>query len=94
MYMYNRSMRTAFTKIPKALGVSNFRAELARNLAKTKNGPVIIADHRGGESYVVLSAEDYNKLVEAWEDEIDSRELERLIGRKGKKFIPLSTIKP
>jgi len=87
-------MSTTFNKIPKALGVSSFRAELARNLAKAKKGPVVIADRRGGESYVVLSAEAYNQLVEAWEDEIDSRELERLMKRKGKKFILLSAVKP
>ena len=88
-------MPTMFTKIPKALGVSGFRAELARNLAKAKRGPVVIADRRGGESYVVLSAEAYNELLDQIEDELAGRTLEKLIkASKGKKLIPLSKIKP
>jgi hypothetical protein len=41
----------------------------------------------GSESYVVLSTNAYNKLVEAWEDEQDARELAHLVKEnKGKKF--------
>ncbi|MDO8561248.1 MAG: hypothetical protein Q7S05_00270 [bacterium] len=88
-------MNTTFAKVPKTLGVSSFRAALANNLAKAKKGPVVIADRRGGESYVVLSAQAYNKLVEAWEDEQDSRELMRLVKlNKNKKFYPLESLKP
>jgi len=81
-------MNTAFAKVPKTLGVSGFRAALADNLARAKKNPIVIADRRGGESYVVLSTEAYNRLVEAWEDERDSRELMHLVKEnKGKKLI-------
>lgn len=93
-YVYNRYMPTMFTKVPKTLGVSAFRAELAKNLSNADKGPVIIAERKGGKSYVLLSTKAYNKLVEAWEDEIDSRELERLMKRKNKRFVPLNAIKP
>lgn len=68
-------MTTTFAKVPKTLGISDFRSSLADNLARAKKSPLIIADQRGGESYVVLSADAYNKLVEAYEDEQDSLEL-------------------
>lgn len=81
-------MTMAFVKVPKTLGVSDFRASLAEHLARAKKSPLIIADQRGGESYVVLSSDAYNKLVEVYEDEQDSRELAQLIkANKGKKFI-------
>jgi len=87
-------MTTIFTKVPKTLGISDFRASLANNLAQAKKNPLIIADQRGGESYVVLSAEAYNKLVEAYEDEQDSLELVQLIKEnKGKKFIPWEKVR-
>lgn len=88
-------MNTAFTKVPKTLGVSGFRADLARNLAKAKKSPLIISDRKGGESYVVLGKDAYNKLVEIWEDEQDGLELEQLIkANKGKKFYSLESLRP
>ncbi len=81
-------MDTIFSKIPKTLGVSGFRANLARNLAKTKKGPLIISDRKGGASFVVLSTNSYNELVELWEDEQASRTLARLVkASRGEKFI-------
>ncbi|MDO8624040.1 MAG: hypothetical protein Q7R54_01670 [bacterium] len=82
-------MNTMYTKVPKTIGVSGFRAALARNLAKTKKGPIIISDRKGGESYVVLGADAYNELLEMWEDAQASLTLARLIKRDGnKKFFP------
>ena len=87
-------MNTIFTKVPKTLGVSGFRAALASNLAKAKKTPLIIADRKGGESYVVLSSNDYNKLIGLWEDEQDGHELARLIKtNKGKKLIPWEKVR-
>jgi len=81
-------MNTIFTKVPKTIGVSGFRAALASNLARAKKSPLIISDRKGGESYVVLGADAYNKLLELWEDEQDGLELARLIkANKGKKLI-------
>lgn len=83
-----------FTKVPMTLGVSDFRASLADNLAKAKKSPIVIADKKGGDSFVVLSANAYNKLVEVWEDEEDARELASLVEKnKGKKFIPWAEVR-
>ena len=88
-------MDTTFTKVPKTLGVSGFRANLARNLAKEKKSPLIISDRKGGESYVVLGADAYNELMELWEDEQAGRTLARLIKEnKGKKFYSLESLRP
>lgn len=65
-YVYNMTMNTTFAKVPKIISISEFRAALAANLAKAKKAPLIILDRRGGESYVVLSLEMYNELVEVW----------------------------
>lgn len=87
-------MNTTFTKVPKTLGVSGFRADLARNLARAKKSPLIISDRKGGESYVVLGADSYNLLLELWEDEQDGLELARLIkANKGKKLIPWEKVR-
>ncbi len=93
-YVYNMGMTTVFVKVPKAIGVSDFRAALADNLAKAKKSPLVISDRKGGDSFVVLSAEAYNKLVEAWEDEQDATELAQLVAKnKGKKFIPWEKVR-
>ncbi|MCX6787989.1 MAG: hypothetical protein NT108_02375 [Candidatus Kaiserbacteria bacterium] len=87
-------MNTAFTKVPKTLGISDFRAGLAGHLAKAKTSPLIISDRKGGESYVVLGADAYNQLFELWEDEQDGLELARLIrANKGKKLIPWEKVR-
>jgi len=87
-------MNTTFTKVPKTLGVSGFRANLARNLARARKSPLIISDRKGGESYVVLGADAYNELMELWEDEQDGLELARLIkANKGKKLIPWEKVR-
>lgn len=86
-------MTTMFQKVPKILGVSDFRASLSDNLERAKKSPLIIADQRGGDRYVVLSADAYNKLVEAYEDEQDATELASLIEEnKGKKFYSLASL--
>lgn len=88
-------MTIQFAKVPKTLGVSDFRAALADNLAKAKKSPLVISDRKGGDSFVVLSAAAYNKLVEAWEDEQDAAELAQLVAKnKGKKFYSLESLRP
>jgi PHD/YefM family antitoxin component YafN of YafNO toxin-antitoxin module len=61
------------------IGVSDFRASLAKNLARATRRPLVITDHKGGGSFVVLSAHSYNNLIETLEDELDARELARLV---------------
>ena len=57
-------MNTTFAKVPKTISVSEFRATLAASFKRAKKAPLIILDRRGGESYVVLSLEMYNELVD------------------------------
>jgi|CXWL01.1.fsa_nt_gi PHD/YefM family antitoxin component YafN of YafNO toxin-antitoxin module len=88
-------MAITFAKVPKTLGVSSFRAGLAGHLEEAKKNPLIITDRKGGESYVVLGADAYNKLIEIWEDEQDGLELERLVrANKGKRFYSLESLRP
>jgi len=87
-------MTTAFTKVPKTLGVSDFRAGLAHHLAEAKRGPIVISGRRGGEDVVVLSINAYNELVETWEDEQAGRTLAQLVkANKGKKLIPWEQVR-
>ena len=80
----------AFQKVQKSIDVSDFRAAMASHLAKAKHKPLVVSARRGGDSFVVLSVDAYNKLVEAWEDEIDAKELMRLRKlQKGKKWVEL-----
>jgi PHD/YefM family antitoxin component YafN of YafNO toxin-antitoxin module len=83
-----------FQKVEKAIGVSDFRATMAAHLAGAKKQPLIVSTRRGGDSFVVLSIDAYNTLVEAWEDEQDARELDRLAKlQKGKKLVPWERVK-
>ena len=85
---------TVFTKMPNMLGISDFRAALAANLAKTKKGPLFISDRKGGEGYVVLNTDSYNELFSLWEDHKDGLELERLIkASTGKKRVSWEKIR-
>ncbi len=59
-------MNTTFTKVPKTLGISDFRAGLAGHLAKAKKNPLIITDRRGSDTFVVITLDAYNELVEIW----------------------------
>jgi PHD/YefM family antitoxin component YafN of YafNO toxin-antitoxin module len=80
----------AFQKVQKSVDVSDFRAAMASHLAKAKNKPLVVSARRGGDSFVVLSVDTYNKLVETWENEQDSKELARLVKlQKGKKWVEL-----
>jgi len=83
-----------FKKIEKTIDVSDFRAAMASHLKKTKTRPLVISARRGGDSFVVLSIDAYNKLVEAWEDERDARELVRQRQlQKGKKWVEWERVK-
>lgn len=75
-------------KVQKTIDVSDFRAALASHLAGAKKKPLVVSARRGGDSFVVLSIDAYNKLVEAREDELDAQELARLVRlHKGKKRV-------
>jgi PHD/YefM family antitoxin component YafN of YafNO toxin-antitoxin module len=70
-----------FQTIPKAVGVSRFRASIPLYLKKAQERPLVITARRGTLPFVVLSADAYNKLVEMRENAIDAHELARLVKR-------------
>lgn len=78
------SIAIPFQKIEKIVSVSDFRAAISSYLRKAKIKPLIVSADRGGEPFVVLSADAYNTLVEAREDDMDSKELQKLVRRHGK----------
>lgn len=94
VYMYNRRMDTILAKIPKTIAVSEFRAGLAKHMAAAKKAPIVIADRRGGETFVLLDADLYNEMCEQIEDELAGRTLARLIKEnEGKKLIPWEEVR-
>lgn len=79
---------TSFQRIEKPIGISDFRSAMARSFARAKTQPLVVSARRGEDSFVVLSVDAYNKLIEERENTIDSRELSRLVKeQKGKKRI-------
>jgi PHD/YefM family antitoxin component YafN of YafNO toxin-antitoxin module len=68
-----------FTKIQNFISASDFRKNLSKYFKEAKESPLIISTGRGGEVSVVLGSELYNKLVEVYEDVMDSKELTQLV---------------
>ena len=86
--------KKTFTKIPDIVGVSEFRADMASHLARAKKHPVVISERRGDDSYVILSKNSYNNLIDAKEDAEDAIELARLVvEHKDATFIPWDSIR-
>lgn len=81
------------TKIHNLVRVSDLRKDLARYLRDAKKKPVVVSTDRGGDTRVLMSAELYNKLVEAYEDAMDSAELERLVAEDDGVRIPLHELR-
>lgn len=81
------------TKIPQIIPVSELRKNLAGYLRQAKQGPVVISADRGGDSRVILTAETYNKLIETYEDRVDSEELARLVHENKGKSISWKDLK-
>ncbi len=83
-----------FQKIEKMVGASDFRASMSSYLKNVKDKPLVIGANRGQNPFVVMSINTYNNLVEAREDEIDARELARLVKEnRGKKKVSWAKVK-
>ena len=67
------------TKIPKSIPASELRKNLSQYLKDAKKNPVVISTDRGNDARVMIDAETYNKLIEAYEDLSDAEELDRLV---------------
>lgn len=81
------------TKVHNLVRVSDLRKDLARYLRDAKKKPVVVSTDRGGDTRVLMSAELYNKLVEAYEDAMDSAELERLVAEDDGKYVDWDDLK-
>jgi len=68
-----------FTKVHKTMPSSYFRANLAKALKDAKKKPLVITTERGLDQYVIFSVDAYNKMIEAYEDEMDAAILAKLI---------------
>ena len=67
------------TKIHTSIQTSELRKNLSKYLRAAKSSPLVISTERGGGTRVIISSVLYNKLIEAYEDSVDSAELERLV---------------
>ena len=67
------------TKVQKYINVADFRKNLSRHLKNAKNNPLVISTNRGKDTRVVLDTDLYNELVEAYENQIDSECLVKLV---------------
>lgn len=81
------------TKIPKTVPATELRKNLAQYLERAKKEPVVVSTDRGADARVILDATFYNRLIERLEDELDTRELERLLAEDSGDFVPLDELK-
>ncbi len=85
-----------FNKVQKTIPSSYFRANLAKTLLRAKKEPLVITTERGLDQYIILGVDAYNKMIEAYEDKMDSKLLTRLMAehkKSGEKFIPWEDVK-
>lgn len=67
------------TKVHNSIQATDFRKNLAKYLKASKKNPLVISVDRGGETRVIMNSALYNLLIEAYRDDVDAIELERLI---------------
>jgi len=80
-------------KIPKIVRASELRQNLSHYIKQSANQPVVISTERGGGSRVLLGSDFYNKLVEAYEDVEDRKELERRVLKDDGSRVSLSSLR-
>ncbi len=81
------------TKVHNLIQASEVRKNFSKYLRASKKEPLVISAERGGEARVLMNAHLYNKLVEEYEDRVDSEELERLVKEDKGKRITLKALK-
>ncbi len=81
------------TKIPKTIQSSELRKNLARYLKDSDKSPVFVSKERGSGSSVLIGADIYNKMIEAYEDAIDARDFLELKKNDDGERIPWSAVK-
>ena len=81
------------TKIHNLIRVSDFRKNLSKYLKESKTKPLVVSTDRGGDTRVLMSSTLYNKLIETYQDHIDTRELESLVKEDDSEGVLLSELK-
>lgn len=81
------------TKIHNFIRASDLRKNLGHYLKQAKNEPIVVAAERGGETRVILDSALYNKLIEAYEDWADARELAQLVEEDSGEYVALENLK-
>ncbi len=85
-------MKKHIEKVQEQIGIGEFRNSLAKYMRTAKHKPVIVAGAHG-DARVVVDAAFYNRLIETYEDAVDSRLLRDAIKEnRGKKGIPLEVL--
>ena len=82
-----------YTKMQKQISITDFRRNMASYFKRAGKKPIFLSGGRSGEPRVVLGMDLYNKFLEAYEDEQDARELERLVREDKGSHISLEDIK-
>jgi len=81
------------TKVHNLIRASEVRKNFSKYLKASKTEPLVISTERGGEARVLINAPLYNKLIEEYEDRVDSEELDRLVKEDKGKRITLKALK-
>jgi prevent-host-death family protein len=82
-----------YAKIPKNVGITQFRLRLADYFKKVVQGEPVVVSNDNIQA-VLIDLDSYNSLVEAYEDKKDSEVLiNEILKNKGKKMIPWSEVK-
>ena len=82
-----------YTKIPKNIGITEFRKKLSDYFKKAISGEPIVVSNENIQA-VFIDLETYNDLVQSYEDKKDSESLiKSIIENKGKNKIPWEDLK-
>ena len=60
------------TKVSKPIQTSELRKNLSQYLKGDGKKPVVVSTAHGKESLVIVGADRYNRMIEAYEDAIDA----------------------
>lgn len=81
------------TKVHNLIRASEVRKNFSKYLKASKNETLVISTERGGEARVLMDSLLYNKIIEGYEDRVDSENLDRLVAKDKGNHITLKALK-
>ena len=91
--IYIITYKVMYTKIPKNVGITEFRKKLSQYFKKAISGEPVIVSNENIQA-VFIDVDTYNDLIQAYEDKKDSEILiKSIVENSGKKKIPWGEIK-